>query len=161
LAHGATLAFDPVVAAKTAAPSRLPGCAANASAAAPETDIAGGGLVSANGTYYSTPSRLTEVTQVTSVFKFTGTIDGTLTCEVMNDTGDDDDKGIADWGAYDLLAGGGFTAGVATLVAGAITGGSNPQRVDLVDIGFAAVRYKLVVTGGTGTIKERRVLKGR
>lgn len=160
MAVGACLGFDPVVAAKTLAPSRLPGCAANASAATPLTDIAGGGLVSGNGTFYSIPSRLTEVLFATSVFKVTGTIAGTLTLEIMNDSSEVDEQGAADWNTYTLLTGAGFTAGVATLVAGAFTGGTNPCAAKMTNLGFGAMRWKLIVTSGTGTIKERRVLKG-
>lgn len=160
MAHGNALAFDPVTAAKTLAESRAVGCAANANATAPLTDQCGGGLIPGNGTYFTIPTRLTEVTLATDVFTTTGTIAGTLTIEVTNASSDDCDKALADWHTYDKVTTGGFTSGVATLAAGAITGGSNPGSVELKDVGFSAYRYKLIITSGTGTIRDRRNFKG-
>lgn len=150
--RGETLAFDPLKTANAGAQTVYSG-----------SPIAGpgGGNISANGTYYSIPSRMSSMIGATDVFSFTGNLAGSLTIEVMNDSEDVDFRGQADWHTYVLVTGtNGFTNGVATVAAGVITGGSNPGSVQLIDFMFAAYRYKFIVTGGTGTIKDARQLKG-
>jgi hypothetical protein len=144
--RGEVLGFDPAQAAVSLAQTLAAG--------------AGGGLISGAGTYYSRPSRLTSTVMCSDVFLFTGTLVGTLTVEVCNDGDGVDQVGAADWHTYDQVTGNGFAAGAAPVAAGVITGGTNPGSVQLTDMGFAAYRYKFVVTAGAGTIKDRRVLKG-
>lgn len=120
---------------------------------------AGGGLIGGNGTFYSLPTHVVHKDRLADVVKLTGTIAGTLTVEVSNDTEADDRVGTSDWCTYDKVTSAGFTAGVATLVAGAIVGGSNPEGIKA-SIDYARYRLKLVVTSGTGTIKSKRTTKG-
>lgn len=130
------------------------------SGAATANQGAGGGLISGNGTFFSQPTQIDKKYHVSDVISLTGTIAGSLTIEISNDDEDADRNGTAQWATYGLVNGQGFTNGVATLVAGAISGGTNPEPIELVDVTFGRLRYKLVVTGGTGTIRSRRTVKG-
>jgi hypothetical protein len=150
MSSGRTLAYDPAVTAVTLVTFKDPAAGGTGP---------GGGLVGGNGTFYSKASPLDNISDVSDLFSFTGTIAGTLTCEVSNDDDDADRVGTSKWTTYDRVSGAGFTAGVATLAGGTITGGSNPEGVELQRLGFARVRYKLVVTSGTGTIRDMRTVK--
>lgn len=147
MASGTALVFDP---AKTA----------TTTAQAPP--LSGGGLVGGNGTFYSAATEIGNLSLVSEAIFLTGTIAGTLTCEVDNTSPDADQVGVgARWQTYDKVNGGGFANGVATLVGGAIAGGTNPggwesQR----PVSWRRYRLKLIVTSGTGTIEVRRSVKG-
>lgn len=145
--YGTVKSFDPVVAAVTGAQTLQAG--------------AGGGLIGGNGTFYSLPTNCSIMKYLAEILRFTGTIAGTLTAEVDNNDGDAADlNGTADWQTYNDLQKDGFVDGVATLVAGAISGGTNPEIVELKPFAFGRFRWKLVVTGGTGTIRATRTVKG-
>lgn len=144
---GNVLSFDPLVAATNNGQIKETG--------------AGGGNVGGNGTYYSLPSTIDTSLDVGEIIKLTGTLAGTLTVEVDNNLGDDADRlGNADWNTYTKVQSDGFVDGVATLAAGVISGANNPTYLDLTRIPFSRYRLKLVTTGGTGTIRCRRQLKG-
>lgn len=151
MSSGRDLAYDPAVTAVTLATFNT------GQGGGPPGP--GGGLVGGNGTFYSKPSQLDNISDVSDLFSFTGTIAGTLTCEVSNDDDDAERVATSKWTTYDKVTGAGFISGVATLVAGAIVGGTNPEGVELQRLGFARVRYKLIVTGGTGTVRDMRTVK--
>lgn len=122
---------------------------------------AGGGLISGNGTFYSQPTQIDKKYYLSDQIALTGTIAGTLTIQISNDGEEQDRNGTAQWQTYDRVNLGGFVAGVATLVAGAIVGGTNPggweaQR----PVSWGRIRLQLIVTGGTGTIRNVRTSKG-
>lgn len=149
--QGSVLAFDPLKAAVTGAQLYDPTTQTGS----------GGGLIGGNGTFYSRVSRLDSMWMATDILKLAGgALVGTLTVEIMNDDDNVDNLGAADWNTYTDVNGGGFVSGVAAVAAGLITGGSNPQPLQLKNMGFAAYRFKFVVSAGTGSIKDRRTLKG-
>jgi hypothetical protein len=118
---------------------------------------AGGGHITGNGTYYSYVSSPTRPGHTSFQIDLTGTLAGTLTLEASDGT--EDEKFTGTYFTEARLSGGGFAAGVATLVAGAIVGGSNPQPAACPDYEFSNLRWKLVVTSGTGDITIRGSIK--
>jgi hypothetical protein len=85
------------------------------------------------------------------VGSFTGTPAGTLTVEVSNASDNDIRLGLDVWVPYDQVAGAGFTAGVATVTAGQISGSAN-WAVSLTRLAFGRVRLKYANTSSSGTI---------
>jgi hypothetical protein len=92
------------------------------------------------------------------VGSFTGTAAGSLTVEVSNASDNDIRLGLDVWVTYDQVAGAGFTAGVATVVAGQISGSAN-FAVSMTRLAFGRVRLKYANTGGTGTITALACVK--
>lgn len=131
------LSYDPTLAATTLAILKDTG--------------AGGGLISGNGTFYSAPTQLRLTTDVTDLVVIAGTIAGTLTVEVSNDTEQEDRLGTSTWVTY--------TDGTLPTIP-AIAGAPINVPIQLKRVGWGRMRLKLVVTSGTGTVSSKRVIKG-
>ena len=89
--------------------------------------------------------------EVSGIVDFTSTPNGTLTLEVSNSSDADILAGADRWTTYTPLNGGGFSAGVATITAGAIVGGATPGGFQL-RARFRRFRLKYVNSSGSGTI---------
>lgn len=121
----------------------------------------GGGLISGNGTYYSRSTAIDERSLMSDFLTLTGTLAGTLTAEVTNDSKDEDCAGVAVYQTYDKITTNGWAAGVITLVAGAFVGGTNPGGWGAEKpVPWGRFRFKLVITSGTGSIRDKRTSKG-
>lgn len=141
--HGA-LVFDPTVAAVNGAKPNVP-----PGGRGPATDQSGGGLVSGAGTFYSKATVMAEQgwSDFSDVFTTTGDLAGTMSAEFSNSTDEEILKGTDVW-----VPDTGVTADQAVAAAGnfKIKGSRVP---------YGRVRAKFVQSGGTGTIKSRRVIK--
>jgi hypothetical protein len=133
--HGRVLSFDPTLAAVAGAILKETG--------------AGGGLISANGTYYSIPSHNHSPGAISEGIDKTGTLAGTLTVEVSNDGEDEDRAGTSKWYTHPSITG-----------IPAIATGAQSFPIEDVSCAFLRWRLKLVITGGTGTIRAKRAVLG-
>ena len=83
----------------------------------------------------------------------TGTVYGTMTVEVSNATDNDVQQGLDnDWQTY---------SGVSNPTALPAITGAGTIGVGLIDVEYARVRLKLVVTSGSGTLVGRAMCKSK
>lgn len=131
------LAFDPTVAASDTT-----------------QDSGGGDVTTGTPTIYSKHSDIPGQSIVTEIIKFTrasGTFAGTLTVEVSNSPKQDDENAGGLWDTYDNFA---------IAIPAISTGTSQTVGLEMVDFGWGRMRTKFVVSGGTGTVKSERTIKG-
>jgi hypothetical protein len=134
------LVYDPAIAGSAGVKTAPQGV--------PTTPGNGGGSISGAGTYYSRATYMKDNLEVAETVVVTGTLNGTLSCEVSNDDEEADLNASAKW--VD------FTP--ATPIP-AIAGAASFGRSDTVR--YAAYRQKFVWTSGSGALEVRRIVKRR
>lgn len=148
MASGTLLVFDPL---KTA----------TAGAQAPP--LSGGGIIPASpNAYYSAATSIENISYLADSIFFTGNIVGNLIIQVDNSRPETDIAGTGSrWQVYDKVNGGGFVNGIAPIVAGIISGGTNPGGYEFQrPTGFRRIRLLLSTASGSGTIEVLRTVKG-
>jgi hypothetical protein len=133
---GAFKAFDPTLAATNGGQTKATG--------------AGGGLIAGAGTYYSLPTETGPLrTECSDIIDLTGgSLAGTIVRQVANDRREEDDDSTAQWVDF-------TDSPALPAISGAARFGTSAA------LRYNRYRFKVVITAGSGTIEDRRLVKGK
>ena len=139
------LVFNPAVAAVNGAKPNVP-----PGGRGPANDQSGGGLVSGAGTFYSKATVMASQgwNNASEIFTTTGDLAGTMSAEFSNATDEEILKVTDAW-----------VADTAVIADQAVAAAGDYKLKALMPIPYGRMRTKFARSGGTGTIKSRRVIK--